>query len=93
MNSSHSEAPPISTQSPPSRTARLRQILSAVCVLFGLLLMVGAVLPTQIWRDAIVGSTTWAVLDDRDLGYMRMVFAGFGLIFLLWSIVFAWNIF
>ena len=55
--------------------------------------MVGAVLPTQIWRDAIVGSTTWAVLDDRDLGYMRMVFAGFGLIFLLWSIVFAWNIF
>ncbi|HCV41882.1 MAG TPA: hypothetical protein DGH68_00235 [Bacteroidetes bacterium] len=32
------------------------------------------------------------MLDDRDLRYMRVVFAGFGLISLLWSALFAWNI-
>jgi hypothetical protein len=32
------------------------------------------------------------MLDDDDLRYMRFVFAGFSLVFLLWSVIVAWNI-
>jgi hypothetical protein len=37
------------------------------------------------------GSTPWGDLDNRDLKFMRQVFAGLGLIGLLWSVIFSWN--
>jgi hypothetical protein len=55
------------------------------------MLLLAAVLPTSTWRDVIIGSSSWGFMDDRDLRYMRVVFAGFGLIALMWSVVFAWR--
>ncbi len=90
---SHSEISPISAHPRPTRIIQPRLVLSAVCLFASAILIVAAVLPTSIWRDTIVGSTSWSILDDRDLKYMRVVFGGFGLIFLLWSFVFPWTIY
>jgi len=86
---SHTEIAPISTQTPSRGISPLLQILSVVCFLTSVILFIAAILPTSIWRDTVIGSTSWGVEDDEDLKYMRVVFAGFGLIFLLWSAVFA----
>lgn len=92
LHPSYKETALISTDTPSGRITPLRQILSVACLLTSLVLLTAAILPTSIWRDTVIGSTSWGVEDDEDLKYMRVVFAGFGLIFLLWSAVFAWNI-
>lgn len=82
---------PISNQPPPVTHIRLRQFLSLLCLIAAGILLLVAVLPTSTWRDVIVRSSSWGALDDRDLRYMRVVFAGFGLVALMWSIVFSWK--
>lgn len=85
------EDPLISTQISPDRTTGTRLLLSGVCLLGSVILLVGAILPASIWRETIIRSTRWGVWDDEDLRYMRLVYAGFGLIFVLWSAILAWN--
>lgn len=88
----HTETAPISNPTPSRRILPLRQTLSVVCFLMSVILFIAAILPASIWRDTIVGSTSWGIHDDEDLRYLRVVFAGFGVIFLLCSAVFSWNI-